>query len=74
MLDKSIRQVMNFKFLNVLLIVSVSVFAGCKTNLLSGQDAPVQVQSQPLAPPAPVVVEGLRVSYADVVEKLRPPW
>jgi Do/DeqQ family serine protease len=52
------------------LIASVSVISGCKTGLLSGEEAPVVAQPQ-TAPP-PVVVEGMRTSYADVVEKTSP--
>ena len=52
------------------LLATVSMIAGCKTGLLGGADAPVAVQPQ--APPAPVVVEGMRTSYADVVDKTSP--
>ena len=56
-----------------LLVVFVAVAAGtsCNTGLLSGDsvtDAPVQ----PAAPPAPVSLDGIRTSYADVVEKTSP--
>lgn len=50
-------------------IVTASVLSGCKTNLLGGE-APVT--AQPQAPSAPVVVEGMRISYADVVERTSP--
>lgn len=72
MSDKSIKRVINYKFLSVLLVVSLSALAGCKSNLLGTPDAPAQAQLQPPAPPAPVVVEGVRTSYADVVEKTSP--
>lgn len=52
------------------LLATVSMIAGCKTGLLGGADAPVA--AQPQAPPAPVVVEGMRTSYADVVDKTSP--
>lgn len=52
-------------------IASAAFAAGCKTNLLAGgEDAPVANQ-QP-AQSAPVIVEGMRTSYADVVEKTSP--
>lgn len=51
------------------LIVLASFVAGCKTGLLGGVEAPAP---QPQAPPAPIVVDGMRTSYADVVEKTSP--
>ncbi len=72
MLNKTIQQSGNLKILSVLLVSFLVALTGCKSNLLSGQDAPVQTLAQPQAPPAPVVVEGVRTSYADVVEKTSP--
>jgi Do/DeqQ family serine protease len=54
----------------ILLLVTAAFFAGCKTGLLGG-DAGPEV-SQPAQPPAPVAVDGVRTSYADVVEKTSP--
>lgn len=56
-----------------LLIFTVAVISGCRTNLFSGdaENAP-QTQNQPQPPPAPVVVDGVRTSYADIVEKSSP--
>ncbi len=54
--------------LGILLLLSVSVFSGCKTGLLGSESVPA-APSQPAAPPAPLVVDGVRTSYADVVEK-----
>ena len=60
-------------FLSLLLIFSVVAIAGCRTNLFSGDSAPVsETQTQPQAPPQPLVVDGVRTSYADVVEKTSP--
>lgn len=56
-------------------IIAAVAFSGCRTNLFSGENAPAetnQTQSAPLAPPAPIVVDGVRTSYADVVEKTSP--
>ncbi len=73
MLDKSVKRVINYKFLSLLAVVSLSIFSACKSNFLNGgTDAPTQAQLQPQAPPAPVVVDGMRTSYADVVEKTSP--
>ncbi|MGD9589399.1 MAG: DegQ family serine endoprotease [Pyrinomonadaceae bacterium] len=44
--------------------------AGCGTGLF-GTDTPAP-SSEPVAPAAPVVVEGVRTSYADVVERTSP--
>ena len=61
------------KILSLLLIFSVAAIAGCRTNLFSSGDAPaVETQNQPQAPPQPLVVDGVRTSYADVVEKTSP--
>lgn len=62
---------MRIRFLSVLLIlVSLAVFSGCKSNLLTGEQPPIQ--PPPPAPSAPIVVDGVRTSYADVVEKTSP--
>ncbi|CAN5484098.1 MAG: Do family serine endopeptidase [Pyrinomonadaceae bacterium] len=50
----------------ILLLVSVSIFSGCRTGLFGGQDVAV-APNQSAAPPAPIVVDGVRTSYADVV-------
>ena len=57
------------------IIIAATVFSGCRTNLFSGENSPAetsQTQSVPTAPPAPLVVDGVRASYADVVEKTSP--
>jgi serine protease Do len=54
------------KFLLIALIVSAAIFAGCKTGLLSGEEVPAAPAP---AAPAPVAADGIRTSYADVVEK-----
>jgi serine protease Do len=60
-------------FRNKLVIGSVLIVAalsgGCRTGLFGGNETP---QSEPIAPPAPLVVDGVRTSYADVVEKSSP--
>ncbi len=58
------------KLFVIILIASTAFISSCKTNLLAGDEVPV-VKEQP-APAAPVVVEGMRTSYADVVEKTSP--
>ena len=56
-------------FFIITLIVLVSFAAGCKTGLLGGVEAPAP---QPQVAPAPIVVDGTRTSYADVVDKTSP--
>ncbi len=61
------------KILGLLLIFSVVAITGCRTNLFSGDNAPAtETQNQPQSPPQPLVVDGVRTSYADVVEKTSP--
>jgi Do/DeqQ family serine protease len=52
------------------LVVAVGLFGGCRTGLFGGNDVPAPVE--PATPPAPLVVDGVRASYADVVEKTSP--
>lgn len=53
------------------LAAGVSIFAAsCNTGLLSPAESPAP--AAPAAPPAPVVVDGIRTSYADIVEKTSP--
>jgi hypothetical protein len=59
---------MNYRFLSFLLVVLLLISAGCKTNLLNRADT-TSTQNQPQTPPAPIVVNGVRVSYADVGRK-----
>ena len=51
-------------------IGSVGLGAGCRTGLFGGEELPAP--AQPVAPAAPIVVDGVRTSYADVVEKTSP--
>lgn len=58
------------KFLIFVVIFGSVAMAGCKASLFGG-DVPA-APAEPVAPAAPVVVEGIRTSYADVVEKTSP--
>lgn len=49
--------------------LAAAIVSGCKTNLLGGESPAV---AQPQTPVAPVVVEGMRTSYADIVERTSP--
>jgi Do/DeqQ family serine protease len=50
-------------------LFSIAAFSGCNTGLF-GETQPAA--APPPAPAAPVVVDGVRTSYADVVEKTSP--
>ena len=56
------------KLLIVLFAAWAAITGGCKTGLFAGDNAP----AAPPPAPAPVVVDGMRTSYADVVEKTSP--
>ncbi len=74
MFKTNFKQIGNYKHTAFLLVLSFLVTTGCQRLQSNGQNtAPAENQTQqPLAPPAPVVVDGVRTSYADVVEKTSP--
>lgn len=62
---------MGIKKLVIISALGISVItSGCNTGLLNGAETPPT--NQPQAPAAPVVVDGMRTSYADVVERTSP--
>ena len=72
MLNKKVQQFGIYKFLSVSLVVSLLALAGCSSNFLSGGPEAPSAPNQPQAPPAPVVIDGVRTSYADIVDKTSP--
>jgi serine protease Do len=56
-------------FLIGTIVISLAL-SGCRTGLLGAQESPA-VKEQRIAP-APIVVDGVRASYADVVDKTSP--
>lgn len=54
----------------VSLLATATLVGGCRTGLFGGNDLPAP--AEPATPPAPLVVDGVRASYADVVEKTSP--
>ncbi|PYT00947.1 MAG: protease Do [Acidobacteria bacterium] len=53
-----------------LFIIAAGLVGGCRTGLFGASELPAS--SEPAAPPAPLVVDGVRTSYADVVERTSP--
>ena len=52
------------------LLISAGLVGGCRTGLFGASELPTP--NEPVAAPAPLVVDGVRTSYADVVEKTSP--
>ncbi|MFZ1701864.1 MAG: Do family serine endopeptidase [Pyrinomonadaceae bacterium] len=62
---------MSIRKLSIIGVVAASVaISGCKTGLLGGDEITAPPQQQ--QPAAPVVVDGIRTSYADIVERTSP--
>jgi serine protease Do len=61
---------MKFRYLVAIALLSTLLATGCNTGLFGGDE--IQPVNEPPAPPAPLVVDGVRASYADVVEKTSP--
>lgn len=82
MLQKVFRQTFKQPAAATTALIALFIFAvlfsttSCKSNFLSGgngaQASGEQNQTLTAAPPAPIVVDGVRASYADVVEKTSP--
>jgi len=54
-----------------LVIVSVALISGCSGHFF-GEPETTSPEIKPAAPPAPVVIDGVRTSFADIVEKTTP--
>lgn len=54
------------------ILASVVVFTGCKAGLFGGESVNLPQNQQAPQPQAPVVVDGVRTSYADIVQKSSP--
>ena len=66
MFRKAVREISIFMF-----IASLTVLGGCKSGLMSGDNVNLP-QNQQQTQQAPVVVDGVRTSYADIVQKTSP--
>ena len=74
-MKKLIEQIGNLNFLSFILVVSLLSMTGCKSNAFSSDEVlttQTQAQPQQQPPPAPLVVDGVRTSYADVVDRTSP--
>jgi serine protease Do len=70
MLMKTFQESKSSKFLIVFLAASMFVLNGCGSFMSGAANTTSQTTQQ--APPEPLVVDGVRTSYADVVEKTSP--
>lgn len=52
--------------------LTILAFSGCRSGLFSGENQTDTSSAPSVAPPAPVVVDGMRTSYADIVERTSP--
>lgn len=59
-------------FFALLLSFSVLLINGCKSNLLNAEGAPQPQVEAPAQPLPPVLSDGTRTSYADIVERVSP--
>lgn len=72
MLSKLILGITNHRFSSFFLVLTLlAATSGCQSGFLGEQKLPT-TEGAPPAPPAPVVVDGIRTSYADIVDKTSP--
>ncbi len=58
--------------ISIILIISfVSFLNGCKTNTLQQENGQPATEPRPIAPP-PILTDGTRTSYSDIVERVAP--
>ncbi len=62
----------NRKFLMLLVLIFPIFITSCKPSYLENSDNPLQSDAKSSQPQQPLVVDGNRTSYADVVEKVSP--
>ncbi|NNF00473.1 MAG: DegQ family serine endoprotease [Pyrinomonadaceae bacterium] len=73
MIDKFDKRKHAYKFA-ILILLSTVFISGCTTDFFGRGGAPAaKEETEPKsAPPVPVIVDGIRTSYADLVEKATP--
>ena len=72
MIFKFDRRNTTYKFA-ALFLSSIFIFSGCTSDFFGGGSAPAaKEETETKAPPAPVIIDGIRTSYADLVEKATP--
>ena len=69
MLSKNFKQFINYKFLAIF-VFAAFLLSGCDS-YFGGRQVP-SAKNQPQVAPQPVVIDGIRTSYADIVEKTAP--
>jgi Do/DeqQ family serine protease len=57
---------------SLIFALTVLAFSGCQSGLFNGENQTDTSSTPSVAPPAPVVVDGMRTSYADIVERTSP--
>ncbi len=71
MFKKKFRQSGHIKLSAILLILSTLFLSGCQSGFFGGQETS-EIPHPAQTSPAPIVVDGMRTSYADVVERSSP--
>lgn len=71
MSNKYFQQFRSNRF-SVFLVLILAIFSGACSSGFFGNPEAAELQPQPQTQQAPVVVDGMRTSYADVVEKTSP--
>lgn len=71
MRNNAVKYIRKYRLIGFFLLLSIVLIPGCSTGLF-GDRSISETDTKPIAPPAPVVVDGVRTSYADLVEKTTP--
>ncbi len=73
MFTQQIKRHFNLRFFGALTLAVAGLTAfGCKSNLIPGSEPTAAAAQTPPVNPEPIVVNGVRTSYADVVDKTSP--
>jgi len=71
MYRKAVDEISMFRLSSFLIIISLVILGGCKSGFLNSDNIANSQNQQPTQQ-APVVVDGVRTSYADIVQKSSP--
>lgn len=61
-----------FVSFSLIFVLTVLAFSGCQSGIFNGENQTDTSSTPSVAPPAPIVVDGMRTSYADIVERTSP--